>query len=131
MKADRTTPHICSICGEEYFGFGNNAEPVNDGRCCDICDGSVVIPRRITEVKRATRVNTPQYSVCQFFKNGEHEYVRRHVSAEEAARAFTHYISSVGAQFGMVTRVILTDGGDCVAREWQHGKGVVFPETTA
>ena len=22
--------HICSICGEEYIGYGNNAQPVND-----------------------------------------------------------------------------------------------------
>lgn len=132
MTDSRTTPHICSICGQEYYGFGNNAHPINDGRCCDICDNAVVTPRRIADVYRArkatTGVDTPQYSVCQFFKNGEHEYVRRGVTGQEAARAFTHYISSVGAQLGMVTRVILTDGGDCVAREWQHGKGVVFPE---
>jgi hypothetical protein len=33
---------VCSICGgsivknSEWHG-GNNAEPVNDGRCCDVC----------------------------------------------------------------------------------------------
>lgn len=37
----------CSICGEEYEGYGNNAQPVNDGRCCNYCNGTVVIPRRI------------------------------------------------------------------------------------
>ena len=24
---------ICSICGKHYEGYGNNAQPVNDGRC--------------------------------------------------------------------------------------------------
>jgi hypothetical protein len=37
----------CSICKEEYAGYGNNAEPVNTGRCCDSCNSSVVIPVRI------------------------------------------------------------------------------------
>lgn len=38
---------ICSICGAEYFGWGNNAQPVNDGRCCDNCNTAYVIPARI------------------------------------------------------------------------------------
>jgi len=54
----------CSICGGEiekkvnpatgkvYWENGNNAEPVNDGRCCDVCDASVVIPRRIRDIRR-------------------------------------------------------------------------------
>ena len=41
--------HICSICGEVYKGFGNNAEPVNSGRCCDECNSAVVIPARVHE----------------------------------------------------------------------------------
>ena len=25
----------CSICNENIEGFGNNAQPINNGRCCD------------------------------------------------------------------------------------------------
>ena len=48
----------CSICkgeiGVTSFGWdqGNNAEPVNDGRCCDTCDDLIVIPKRIGMVLR-------------------------------------------------------------------------------
>lgn len=28
---------ICCICGEEIDGYGNNAEPYKEGRCCDAC----------------------------------------------------------------------------------------------
>ena len=48
----------CSICkgeiGVTSFGWdqGNNAEPVNDGRCCDTCDATVVIPKRIGMILR-------------------------------------------------------------------------------
>jgi hypothetical protein len=42
----------CSICGNEIenkngWDKGNNAEPVNDGRCCDVCNWTVVIPTRM------------------------------------------------------------------------------------
>lgn len=38
----------CAICGENYYGYGNNAEPVSNGRCCDTCDQVYVIPKRIS-----------------------------------------------------------------------------------
>lgn len=41
----------CSICGKTYKGYGNNAEPVNDGRCCDECNVTIVVPRRIQDAK--------------------------------------------------------------------------------
>ena len=52
----------CSICngqvdehrhpetGEVYWTEGHNAEPVNDGRCCTVCNDLVVIPARIKQI---------------------------------------------------------------------------------
>ena len=48
----RREPKTCSICGEQFFEFGNNALPVNDGRCCNYCDDHMVTPARIAEVLR-------------------------------------------------------------------------------
>lgn len=42
----------CSICGDPYRGFGNNAWPVNDGRCCDVCNALRVVPLRIARLYR-------------------------------------------------------------------------------
>lgn len=42
---------ICSICKKEYEGFGNNAMPINKGRCCDACNLTKVIPARLGEFK--------------------------------------------------------------------------------
>ena len=40
--------HTCAICGEQYFGWGHNAEPiVQDDRCCLSCNNAFVIPYRI------------------------------------------------------------------------------------
>ncbi len=52
--------HICSICGKEFEGFGNNAEPVNDGICCDKCNTEVVIPRRLADLDKKEPVDVKQ-----------------------------------------------------------------------
>jgi len=43
---------LCSICfkpipPKHEWKYGNNAAPVNEGRCCDKCNERVVIPARI------------------------------------------------------------------------------------
>lgn len=37
----------CVICGKEIVGYGNNAEPIKFGRCCNNCNTLYVIPKRI------------------------------------------------------------------------------------
>ena len=68
-----------------------------------------------------------EFSVYQFFENDTYEQVREFVTVEEAAKAFGHYTTSVGARIGVTVRVIITDGGDCTVAEWVHGKGITFP----
>ena len=39
---------ICCLCESKFFGYGNNAEPLfENGRCCDNCNFTKVIPFRI------------------------------------------------------------------------------------
>ena len=40
----------CSICKSPYVGYGNNAEPINNGRCCNECNATKIIPARINDV---------------------------------------------------------------------------------
>lgn len=42
-------PFKCSICQKFDIvdGYGNNAQPVNNGRCCNDCNRTVVIPARL------------------------------------------------------------------------------------
>lgn len=37
----------CCLCGKELKGYGNNALPVSEGRCCDECNYAYVIPVRM------------------------------------------------------------------------------------
>jgi hypothetical protein len=39
-----TPVEVCSICTGAIVGFGNDAQPINDGRCCDRCHAERVIP---------------------------------------------------------------------------------------
>lgn len=38
----------CSICGIMYDGYGHNAQPINDGRCCNSCN-ELVTTRRLND----------------------------------------------------------------------------------
>ena len=42
--------YICSICGKEGSGYGNNAYPINSGRCCNECNSMYVIPERLKRI---------------------------------------------------------------------------------
>ena len=42
-------PHILPT-SEEYWTEGHNAEPLNNGRCCDKCNAHKVIPARIAKL---------------------------------------------------------------------------------
>lgn len=46
----------CSICKEQIevkgtWTQGNNALPINNGRCCDRCNAIVVIPARLKQMR--------------------------------------------------------------------------------
>lgn len=71
--------YICCICGKYHTGFGNNPEPVKYiGRCCDDCNISVVIPKRIRalykeinhEVAKLVEANDG-YCPCAIEKNAD------------------------------------------------------------
>lgn len=68
-----------------------------------------------------------EFSVYQFFKNDVCECVARFVPAEEAVKKAQFFTTNVNASTGLIRRVIITDGGDCINWEWQFGKGVTFP----
>lgn len=45
----------CSVCGNDIdvqpngWTQGNNAQPINSGRCCSVCNTTVVIPQRLRD----------------------------------------------------------------------------------
>lgn len=52
-KQNNSNKHFCSICGQAMLDeFSNNAQPVNNGRCCNNCNYTVVIPARIRLANR-------------------------------------------------------------------------------
>ena len=44
----KTNKDACSICGDPNWPDGShNAQPINNGRCCGVCNLTVVIPARV------------------------------------------------------------------------------------
>ena len=49
---------VCCLCGETFKGWGNNPWPLNENeeaRCCDSCNGSLVIPARLARMEMAQK----------------------------------------------------------------------------
>jgi hypothetical protein len=47
---------ICVICGHKLEGYGNDPYPVkSEGRCCDKCNITKVIPARIKLMKEEVK----------------------------------------------------------------------------
>ena len=44
-KSVKLLPQLCSICFNQYEGFGNNAQPISEIRCCDECNNLVIRAR--------------------------------------------------------------------------------------
>jgi hypothetical protein len=56
MTTQLDQPKICSICFLPFIEWGNNAQPVNDGRCCNDCNWNVVLPARLALHGLVTKV---------------------------------------------------------------------------
>ena len=68
-----------------------------------------------------------EFSVYVFDCDDGYEEMLRFVDAETAVEEAHRISKSVGAQFGLFRRIIITDGGDHTTFEWKHGEGVTFP----
>ena len=64
----KTKDPICSICEEEYTGLGNNAQPVNDGQCCDKCNFRTVLPARMIAKQSMRKIKSKKPKVLPKFK---------------------------------------------------------------
>jgi hypothetical protein len=54
---------LCSICFNDIpsvngWDSGNNAAPVNHGRCCNTCDNNIVFPARLNMMMRGVSNET-------------------------------------------------------------------------
>ena len=74
-----------------------------------------------------------EFSVVQFFPDGQYEYLKRFVSVEEAMTTAHSYTQPKrpAVLMGVIDRVIITDGRDCICFEWKNGEGVTFPPEMA
>lgn len=71
--------------------------------------------------------NQNEFSVCQFFPDGSYEYIKRFIPALEAVETFKDYSNRPAAKIGIIRRLIVTDGGDCINMEWKFKEGYTYP----
>lgn len=88
----------------------------------------VDLPRLYMPMMEANMAEN-EFSVYQFFPDGTNECVKRFVGGREAMETAKSYITRPAAMMGIITKVMVTDGGDHCNFEWEFGKGIVFPDT--
>lgn len=67
------------------------------------------------------------HSVYWYDDHGMRYDELRFVTPEIAGTRAVNLCRGIAARLGIVRRVIVTDGGDCMNFEWKYGEGVVFP----
>ena len=51
---DGTIVFKCILCKKACRGYGNNPDPViKNGRCCDVCNSTKVIPARMEQLSKS------------------------------------------------------------------------------
>lgn len=70
----------------------------------------------------------PEFSVAVFYTPGGHyDYMVRFVSAGAAFEEFRRCVNAAEIMPGVVSRIIITDGGDFTNAEWKAGEGFTYP----
>lgn len=72
--------------------------------------------------------NNGEFSVYAYGPDGGYERILAHVDARSAM--VTAHMEIDIAPNQRTSRIIITDGGDCIAFEWRKGLGVTFPHRT-
>jgi hypothetical protein len=82
-----------------------------------------------TKTKRTIEYdgNDKQFSVCRFWVDETYVYVARWINFLEATRVLRQCSLDFDSQIGATTRIIVTDGLDCINIEWVYGKGITYP----
>jgi hypothetical protein len=54
QKEHQPKGQICCMCDNKFDGYGNNAEPLKAGICCDCCNTEVIMARVMGTLKTIT-----------------------------------------------------------------------------
>ena len=72
--------------------------------------------------------NEELFDVWEFFPDGTYIKNAADLTAEEAALSAKASTMKPVVKLGMITKVMITDKGDCCVFLWEHDKGIVYPK---
>ena len=70
---EATESKICCICKKPFDGYGNNAEPVCSGSCCDECNINEVIPARMKMLDDSSSKDLDEAALNETDESGNDE----------------------------------------------------------
>jgi hypothetical protein len=69
---------LCVLCHDNITGYGNNAEPVVEGKCCDSCNFSVVLQQRLRHAMLSHSTEPSGSAAPSDERNGPHDQKEPH-----------------------------------------------------
>jgi hypothetical protein len=72
-------------------------------------------------------MSVERFNVVVFDRQGYWWYADRQVNAEQAVRS-AHRCVCLAEAGGTAAKIIITDDDDFTNFQWEHGKGIVYPE---
>ena len=64
---------LCVLCNDNITGYGNNAQPVAEGKCCDSCNFSVVLQERLRHALLSHATEPNGSAAASVERNAPHE----------------------------------------------------------
>jgi len=55
MNPNTLPTNTCTLCGNQFKGYGNNTQPLIEGICCNKCNNEKVIPARLCFINHLTQ----------------------------------------------------------------------------
>ena len=77
----------CCFCKKEVGEYGNNAQPIMEGRCCRNCNEGIVIPIRMLRAFHERKKGEGEISGIIFkFKSGDYEPTKKELGIQEMSK---------------------------------------------
>jgi len=101
----------CCLCKKEFEGYGNNAEPIKIGKCCDDCNIKIVLPTRLI-----THLVEKELEDITLFRN---QVLTSLVHTRGINKTITSNKDFIEEVFQALKKYVSCDWGDICKEDWE------------
>ena len=108
----------CVICKKNYREYGNNAQPLADGYCCDSCNNKV-IARRLSDIQEKITARDGSGKIIKQ-KKVNSTFKRNYKLEEKCMEKFKDSMSVIFVNCGQCGKSTMAEIGEKIKECEQH-----------